>query len=406
MSEIKRGDTRVKGFTDEEMDFQLIRQMGSSSFTGASVGECLAIAGRIKDGDPGSWSMEFKKLAQWQQKDAHKRASRGHTKSSRDQFLKASNSYRAAEYYTSCLDPEHRELGLKARQCFEEAMHNLWHTFEETMLTYKNIELPVYFMTPGQDVTERKTLLIVSGFDGTLEEEYLMRGFPALERGYNVALFAGPGQMDVFRFYTGTRFEPDFENPTKTVVDYITERPEVDTGRIALMGISFGGYFATRAAAHVPEIKALIANSPILRLHDYLTAFIGYDPAEAPDDMNFTIEDLPEIPDEEFPPERKLASENLIARFGERSFKDTFVYLREFDVGDAVENITCPSLALVGEGEGGEPERQFSEFAEKAAGPVTKHKFTSLEGADTHCQVGNPAYAAAVALDWLDEIFD
>jgi pimeloyl-ACP methyl ester carboxylesterase len=143
-----------------------------------------------------------------------------------------------------------------------------------------------------------------------------------------------------------------------------------------------------------------------LRLHDYLTAFIGYDPAEAPDDMNFTIEDLPEIPDEEFPPDRKLASVNLIARFGERSFKDTFVYLREFDVGDAVENITCPSLALVGEGEGGEPERQFSEFAEKAGGPVTKHKFTSLEGADTHCQVGNPTYAAAVALDWLDEIFD
>jgi len=248
--------------------------------------------------------------------------------------------------------------------------------------------------------------MIVSGFDGTLEEEYLMRGFSALERGYNVALFAGPGQMDVFRFYSNSRFEPDFENPTNTVLEYLAGRPEVDCSRIALMGISFGGYFATRAAAHLTEVKALIANSPILRLHDYLAAFIGYDPAEAPDEMNFTIEDIPDIPDGEFPPERKLACENLIARFGGKSFKDTFVYLREFEVGDAVANITCPSLALVGEGEGSEPEKQWGEFTKKVKGPVTKYKFTEFEGADTHCQLGNPPYAAAVALDWLDEILD
>ena len=406
MSEIKRGKTRVRGFSDEEMDFQLIRQMGSASFSGASVGECLAIAGRIKDGDPGSWVEEFKKLAEWQENDARKRAHKGNTISARDQFLKATNSYRAAEYYTSVLDPVHKELGQKARYCFGEAMKNLWHTFEETMLTYNDIELPVYFMSPGPEVSDRKTLMIVSGFDGTLEEEYLMRGFSALERGYNVALFAGPGQMDVFRFYSSTRFEPDFENPTKTVLDYVADRPEVDSGRIALMGISFGGYFATRAAAHLPEIKALIANSPILILHDYLTAFMDYDPAEASDEMNFTIEDLPEIPDDQFPPEKKLMCENLIARFGEKSFKDAFVYLRKFEVGQSISNITCPTLALVGEGEGGEPEKQFKEFTENVKGPVTTYKFSEFEGADTHCQLGNVSYSAAVALDWLDEIFD
>ena len=90
--------------------------------------------------------------------------------------------------------------------------------------------------------------------------------------------------------------------------------------------------------------------------------------AEMPEDMNFTIEDLPNIPDEEFPPEKKLITENLIARFGEKSFKDTFIYLREFTVGSAIENITCPSLALVGAGEGGEPEKQWTEFADKVGG--------------------------------------
>ncbi|MEM7009814.1 MAG: alpha/beta hydrolase, partial [Thermodesulfobacteriota bacterium] len=258
--DIKRSKTRVKGFSNEEMDFQLLRQMGSSSFGGASVGECLSLSGRIKDGSPESWVEEFTKLAHWQQKDAHKRASKGHTTSARDQFFKACNSYRAAEYYTSCLDPNHQKLGMQARNCFREAMDNLWHTFEDHLLTYKSIDLPVYFMSPGSSDQKRKTLMIVSGFDGTLEEEYFMRGYAALERGYNVVLFAGPGQMDVFRFYSRSSFEPDFENPTKTVIDFIQDRPEVDMGRLALMGISFGGYFVTRAASHEPRIKALIPN--------------------------------------------------------------------------------------------------------------------------------------------------
>lgn len=406
MAEITRSKTRVKGFENDEMDFQLMRQLGSSTFGGSSVGECLSTAARIKDGDPVSWVDEFAKLAERQMKDAHKRSSRGHTMSARDQFLRASNSFRAAEYYMSPLDPRHRELGLKARDCFLKAMEYVWHTFEETMLTYKNIELPVYIMTPSPEAQKRKTLLIVSGFDGTLEEEYLMRGYPALERGYNVIHFAGPGQMDLYRFFTHTHFEPDFENVTKTVIDFIIDRPETDPAKLALMGVSVGGYFSTRSAAYDQRIKAHIANSPILDLHDYLSAFIGYDPAGIPDERNFTVEDIPNIPDDVFPPEAKSRATNLIVRFGQPTFRDTFIYLKEFTVGDAIKNIDCPCLALEGAGEGGEPEKQFNEFSEKVSGPVTKYQFTEFEGADTHCQVGNPSYAAAVALDWLDEVFD
>lgn len=406
MAELTRGKTEVKGFSSKEMDFQLMRQLGSTSYGGASVGECFSTAARIKDGDPASWSAEFASLGEWQQKDAHKRASRGHTVSARDQFLKACNSFRAAEYYTNPLDPVHRELGLKSRYSFGQAMNHVWHTFEEAMVTYKNVDLPVYIMSPSPEPVKRKTLLIVSGFDGTLEEEYIVRGYPALERGYNVVHFAGPGQMDMYRFFSNSHFEPDFENVTKTVIDYIWDRPEIDRDRIALMGISVGGYFAARSAAHEPRIKALIANSPIIDLHAYLVGFTGFDPAEMPDDQNFTAEDIPNIPDDMFPKEKKAGAANLMIRYGQPSFRDTFIYLREFKVGDAIKNIKCPSLALVGSGEGGEPEAQFNAFVEGVSGPVSKYEFTEFEGADSHCQAGNPSYAAAVALDWLDEIFD
>jgi pimeloyl-ACP methyl ester carboxylesterase len=135
--------------------------------------------------------------------------------------------------------------------------------------------------------------MIVSGFDGTTEEEYLQTGYAALQRGFNIILFAGPGQMDTLRFHPDTFFEPDFENPVSTVLDYVTGRNDVDTERIALLGISFGGYFATRAASREPRIKALVANSPIIDLHKYMIGFVGFDPAEMPDDEDFRPQDLP-----------------------------------------------------------------------------------------------------------------
>jgi hypothetical protein len=194
MSELERSKTRVKGFNEAEMDFQLIRHLGSCSYGGASVGECLSTAARIEDGDPLSWVTEFTKLAEHQEEDALKRVAAGHFISARDQFLKACNSYRAAEYYTYSYEPKHRDLGIKSRDCFHEAMKYVGHTFESILLPYKEMRLPVYFMAPESEVKKRKTLLIVSGYDGTTEEEYFMRGRTALERGFNVVLFADPGR--------------------------------------------------------------------------------------------------------------------------------------------------------------------------------------------------------------------
>jgi hypothetical protein len=79
-----------------------------------------------------------------------------------------------------------------------------------------------------------------------------------------------------------------------------------------------------------------------------------------------------------------------MVRFGRPSLKETFLYLREFTVGEAISQITCPSLALVGTGEGSESEKQHKEFCAKISGPVASHMFT----------------AAVVTLDWLDDLFD
>jgi hypothetical protein len=86
LADIQRSTTRVRGFTDAEMDFQLIRQMGSTAYGAASVSACLSIADRIQDGDPSSWVDAFAKLAAWQEKDGKERAAKDHVVSARAQL--------------------------------------------------------------------------------------------------------------------------------------------------------------------------------------------------------------------------------------------------------------------------------------------------------------------------------
>ncbi|MDI1351688.1 MAG: prolyl oligopeptidase family serine peptidase, partial [bacterium] len=180
-------------------------------------------------------------------------------------------------------------------------------------------------------------------------------------------------------------------------------RTEVNMAHITLMGISFGGYFATRAAGHEPRIKVLIANSPILDLHRYMCSFVGMDPLEMPDSEDFTINDLSSIPNEQMSPQLKAQTEHLITRFGQKSFKSTFSYLKTFIVDYPLPVLKIPCLALMGIDEGAEPKTQFNNFCDQTK--ADNYIFNNFEGAGSHCQVGNPSYANAVIYDWLDNIF-
>ena len=125
---LERSKTRVNGFEDAEMDFQLLRQLGSCTYGGASVGECLAAVQRIQNGVPESWVEAFASLARKEESAAVERALKGHHISACEQYLRACNSYRAAEYFTDFRNPLHREMGMKSRECFIKSMKLMDHT--------------------------------------------------------------------------------------------------------------------------------------------------------------------------------------------------------------------------------------------------------------------------------------
>jgi esterase/lipase len=92
-------------------------------------------------------------------------------------------------------------------------------------------------------------------------------------------------------------------------------------------------------------------------------------------------------------------------RYGFRNFKEVREYMKEFNIIDLLDNITTPTLTLVGSGEGDMAMNQAKMFYDKVSGPKDIHIFTEDEGADAHCQVANSGLMLAVIFDWLERIF-
>ena len=120
----------------------------------------------------------------------------------------------------------------------------------------------------------RPTIIVHGGFDSTLEELYSSSAAPALERGYNCLTFEGPGQGGVIR-NQNIPFRHDWEKVVSPVIDYAMTRKEefgIDGSRIALMGISMGGYLAARAAAFDHRISACILYNGVYDGYDAITS--------------------------------------------------------------------------------------------------------------------------------------
>src|SRR5579859_3333460 len=101
---------------------------------------------------------------------------------------------------------------------------------------------PVVIMAPGLD---------------SVKEELHIYGDDFLRRGMAVLAIDGPGQGEMEFEYP---LRPDYEVPVSYAINYLESRPDVDAHRVGLMGVSFGGQFAVRAAAFERRLKAAVEN--------------------------------------------------------------------------------------------------------------------------------------------------
>ncbi|MGQ9368165.1 alpha/beta hydrolase family protein [Azospirillum sp. ST 5-10] len=392
---------RLGGLADPELEFQFVRSLAVMATGGAALGEVLALRPAIDAGGVPAWVESFAALGERVAARGRAALAQGRRATARGDLLRASMYLRAAEYYANPFAPRHRALGLASRDAFRAALPLLDHRAEVVGIPCGGIDLPGYLLRPRDAAGPGRTLVLVGGFDSSGEELYFQAAAEGLARGWTVLIVEGPGQTGCLRDHPAVGFRPDFEVPIGAALDHALTRPEVDGERIALYGISFGGYFAARAAARDRRIRALVLNSPIPDLFAYFAGFLP--PALVAEPEEIGPEDCDAIPDEALPPAAKQGIRTVCFRFAVPHVKAFIERLRAFrlEPGD-LGAIRCPSLILVGEGEGPEPRRQFEAFRAGAGGPVTPVVFDVASGAEGHCQIGNLPLSAAVVYDWLD----
>ncbi|HEY7661490.1 MAG TPA: alpha/beta hydrolase, partial [Xanthobacteraceae bacterium] len=300
MARVERTGTRIRGFANAELDFQLMRALGAASFRGGEPGEIFAARGAMADENPYAWPPAFAALAERVRAAAERAQADGHPVSARDHFLRASMYFRSAEYFADPFGGEAVQWGRASRAAFIAAAKHMAERIEAVEIPFEGNALPGYFMTPAAGAQSGRTVLVLTGFDGTGEELYFQTARAGLERGFNVLVAEGPGQVGCLRVHPQLTFRPDYEKPIGAMLDYTLGRREVAPARLALYGISFGGYFVIRAGARDARIRALVVNSPIVDLHAYMVAFVG--PEFTRDPPPVRLAEVDEIPDAEFPP--------------------------------------------------------------------------------------------------------
>jgi 2,6-dihydroxypseudooxynicotine hydrolase len=69
--------------------------------------------------------------------------------------------------------------------------------------------------------------------------------------------------------YFEAKLRPDFHRFASAVVDWLDKRPELDPGRLGVIGRSLGGYYALQCAAHDPRFRICIAWGVLFDLSFY-----------------------------------------------------------------------------------------------------------------------------------------
>ena len=388
-------------FDDPEYDGQFLRTLDYASL-GAQIGEAWAIAAQIRPGDAATWYNAWSSYADRLYDLAVKSHAAGHRVSARNAFLRASNYYRTAYIFMFALPIDPRVIAAYEKQTdsFQKAAALFEQPIEVLMIPYENTTLPGYFIKTDPSNTARKSLLCTGGYDGTCEELFFIIAAGALNRGYNVLIFDGPGQGGAL-VKQKLPMRPDWENVVTPVVDYLLTRPDVDPTRIALYGGSFGGYLAPRAAAFEHRVAACIADAAL------------FDPAALSNKM--------------FPPEIASAlakndvavlepffnklKENTTQRFilgrgmwvhGATTPWEYFRMFQAYSLADVAKNIQCPTF--VAEAENDRRRGGGKDLYNALQCPKEYVLFTASEGAGEHCEAGAREVFCQKMFGWLDSI--
>ena len=391
-------------FKNADFEFMTEIALGAAAYRAAEVGEVLATAARIKSGDYQSWVAEWEATAKRVGALADSSREADHRVSARECYLRASTYYFNAAFFVIGVGDGQGlpRLWRAHRDCFERAAALFDPPFERVRIPYEGTALEGWFF-PAERADEARPLAILNnGSDGTVADMWVQGAAAATARGYHALTFDGPGQGQAL-FEQGLHFRPDWEHVVTPVVDYACSRSDVDPDRIALLGVSQGGYWVPRAVAFENRIAAAVADPGVVDVSEAMTSQLPGSMRKLLAEGNQKKFDSEIQMVERFSKSLRYTIKFRALPYGTSSPFEMFHLAQEYQIEpETAKRIRCPLLITDPENEQFWP-GQSQRLADLVGESATVMPFTAAEGADGHCEPRAPTLRAQRIFDWLDE---
>ena len=219
---------------------------------GTSYSDFQATMARITTWD--DWCREWGRTGQYYERLAEEADEAGKKLTAGEAWRRAALCWHWGKFvFVDDLDQQ-RAAHDRTVACFRRGAATLSPPAEPVRIPYENTTLAAYLRVPASQ-TKPPVVIMMPGLDSVKEElqataEYM------LARGLAVIAIDGPGQGEA---EYELPIEPAYERVATAVADYLEGRDDIDPARMGGFGVSLGGYYAARAAAYEPRIKAAVA---------------------------------------------------------------------------------------------------------------------------------------------------
>jgi dienelactone hydrolase len=285
--------------------------------------------------------------------------------------------------FLSHTDPRERETYLRGTTRFETSVRLRRDRAEFVFIPYERGYLPAILIhAPGPE--PKPCLIHFGGYDSLKEWVYPLMLEPFSRRGVSLLLVDQAGVGGALRLY-GIPAVVETERSATACLDYLGSRPEIDSSRVGIEGISLGGYYAPRAAAFEQRLAACIAWGGIWDLAENFEALVNdkSKPRSIPD---------------------MFAYGRWV--FGVPTDADFWRVSRGMTLAPIIDRITCPLLIVHGENDRQVVPRVSERTYEGAVNSRRRELkvFDQRTGGVEHCNVDNMQLAVDYMADWTAEV--
>jgi dipeptidyl aminopeptidase/acylaminoacyl peptidase len=360
--------------------------IASEMWGGADLGEINKVSATLKPdvGNNTAWFSQWSAMARKVAALGDEAASKGYKMTAAAAYMRAANYYQVGERLLQPRTDESQMAYGNAVSLFKKGIG------EVQLLSIEPVEvpfeggksLPAYFVkNRNAGSAPLPTVVFFDGLDITKEIQYF-HGVPELaKRGLATLIVDIPGTGESIRF-RGMPARFDSNVAGSAAVDYLGTRSDVDRERIAVMGISLGGYYAPRAAAFEPRFKACVSWGAIW---DYYATW-------------------KRRIDKAFQSSLSVPGDHIMWVLGVSSLEDALEKLRDWRLAGVADKVKCPYLLTHGERDAQIPlEDAQALFNAIGATDKTMKVFTVEEGGYEHCQGDNVTLGITYIADWLSD---